>query len=64
MEEMKMPLLFKIVPVFIGIVFLLVIGWFIAVSYFATQVVEHPHEIAKSAGGIVKDFLDGAKGNE
>lgn len=48
MKEFEQPLIFKLVPWFIGFCFIAVIGGWIA---------EHPHEAASGAGALVGDFI-------
>ena len=49
--------IFRIVPVFIGLVALAILAWFGFLAYLAFSV--GPQELARSAGAAVKAFQEG-----
>lgn len=56
---MKKPIIFKIVPIFFGIVFLLSLLYWGIIGYVAFKVASNPNKTAKEMGGIVKSFKEG-----
>ncbi|NTW91318.1 MAG: hypothetical protein HGA35_05260 [Erysipelotrichaceae bacterium] len=53
-------ILFKIVPIFIGIVFVIVIGGFIGYAIIAVKVIQNPEAVAEGAGRFLKIFKEAA----
>jgi len=68
-NERKKPLIFKVVPIFIGFTFIVIIGWWIfvgVVSYKAVKTVEKEglkNVLTTIWEGAPKDLKDGIKEN-
>jgi len=58
---MEKPMLFKIVPAFIGFVFVLIICIFVGYGLIAYKVLSDPNGVAKTVGSTIGEVVKSAK---
>lgn len=51
-------ILFKIVPIFIGVVFVLILSYFIGIAVIGIKVVQNPEAVAEGIGSFIKTLKD------